>query len=118
MLSNAMSSLGRSLILADADIYARFAMLFLVGVAGIVTFYWSLIATVQILARDAGTGLDDNNTPVALSLAVLLGVGLAPIIRFVVSDLPDLARDTVRENGHYLLMGVVLAVSCVVLLLA
>jgi hypothetical protein len=45
-------------------------------------------------------------------------VGLAPIIRFVVSDLPDLARDTVRENGHYLLMGVVLAVSCVVLLLA
>jgi hypothetical protein len=118
MLSKAVGSLGRSLMLADVDIYARFAMLFAVGVAGIVAFYGSLMATVQILASEAGAGLDDNGTPMAVGLAVVLGVGVTPILRFVVSDFPDLVRETLRENGHYLLMGVVLAVSCLVLLLA
>ncbi len=118
MLTKAFGSLGRSLMLADADIYARFAILFAVGVAGIVAFYWSLIATVQILAAEAGAGLEDESTPMAIGLAVLLAAGLGPILRFLVSDLPDLARETVREYSHYLLMGAVLAISCLVLLLA
>lgn len=118
MLTKAFGSLGRSLMLADADIYARFAILFAVGVAGIVAFYWSLIATVQILAAEATGSLDDSSTPVAIGLAVLLAAGLGPILRFLVADLPDLVRETFRENSHYLVMGPVLAISCLVLLLA
>lgn len=118
MLSKAARSLGRSLMLGEADIYARFAILFAIGVAGIVVFYWSLIATVQILAREAGSGLVDDKTPAAVALAVMLGAGLAPILRFVVSDLPDLAREALRDNSDYLILGAILAISSFVLLLA
>jgi hypothetical protein len=118
MLLKAASSIGRTLMLGEADIYARFAILFAIGVAGIIAFYWSLVATVQILAREAGSGLDDGGTPAAFGLAVLVAVGLAPILRFVVSDVPDLIRQNIRDKSHYLLMGGVLAISCGVLLLA
>jgi hypothetical protein len=118
MLLKAVRSLGLGHMFGEADIYARFALLFAIGVAGIVAFYWSLIATVQILVREAGSGLNDDRTPVAVALAVLLGTGLAPILRFLVSDLPDLLRQTLRDNGDYLLLGVILVISSFVLLLA
>ena len=118
MLTKAMGSFGRSLMEADADIYARFAILFAIGVAGIVAFYGSLLATVQILATEASGGPGDSGTPTAIGLAVLLALGLGPILRFLISDVPDLARKTLRENGHYLAMGALLVISCLVLLLA
>ncbi|MEZ5924563.1 MAG: hypothetical protein R3D57_09280 [Hyphomicrobiaceae bacterium] len=118
MLSKAARSIGQTLMLGEADIYARFAVLFAIGVAGIVVFYWSLIATIQILAQEAGSGLDDGSSAAAFGLGVLLWAGLAPILRFLVTDLPELARQVIKEKSHYLLMGLALAVSSLVLLLA
>ena len=54
MIAKAASALGRSIVLGEIDIYARFAVLFAVAVASVIAFYMSVILTIGILAEEAG----------------------------------------------------------------
>lgn len=116
MISKAASALGRSLMLGEVDIYARFAILFAVAVGGLIAFYLSLIATIGLLAEEAGAVENDQQWSAYVALAVVGIGGLLPILRFMVADLPDLARQALEDNLHRLLMGVALVLSCIVLL--
>lgn len=116
MISKAASALGRSLMLGELDIYARFAILFAVAVASLVAFYMSVIVTIGLLAEEAGAVDGNQHWPTYVALAVIGIGGLLPILRFMVADLPDLARQTFEDNLNRLLMGLALVVSCIVLL--
>lgn len=116
MIAKAANALGRSLMLGEIDIYARFAVLFAIAVASVIAFYTSVILTIGILAEEAGAVGVQARWPSFVALAIVGVGGLFPILRFVVADLPDLARQMLEQNLHRLLMGLALAVSCVVLL--
>lgn len=116
MIAKAANALGRSLMLGEIDIYARFAVLFAVAVASVIAFYMSVILTIGILAEEAGAVGTHAEWPSYVGLAIVGLGGLMPILRFLVAELPDLARQMFEENLHRLLMGLALAVSCVVLL--
>lgn len=116
MIIKAASALGRSLMLGEIDIYARFAVLFAVAVASVVAFYMSVIVTVGILAEEAGAVGAHSEWPSYAALAIVGMGGLLPILRFMVADLPELARQMLEQNLHRILMGLALAVSCIVLL--
>jgi hypothetical protein len=116
MISKAATALGRTLMQGEIDIYARFAILFAVAVASVVAFYMSIIATIGLLAEEAGAVGTGQQWPSYLALAIVGIGGLLPILRFIVSDLPDLGRRIFEQNLDRLVMGVALAISCIILL--
>ena len=71
MIIKAASALGRSLMLGEIDIYARFAVLFAVAVASVVAFYMSVIVTVGILAEEAGAVGAHSEWPSYAALAIV-----------------------------------------------
>lgn len=95
-----------------------YAGLLLLGIAAAIVFYGSVLTAAQIVAADSGSSLEDRTR---INMALCLGflvAGALPLVRFSVTELPQLVLERVQVSGRSVLLGGVLVVSIAVLLLA
>jgi hypothetical protein len=75
---------------------AGYSILLAVGVAGIFLLYWSLMTSAQVLAL-ASAGTPEEAAGLGIwTIAAVLFLGSAPILRFLIAELPDRLAESLR----------------------
>mgnify|MGYP001160698684 CR=1 FL=1 len=99
-------------------VFARYALLLFIALAGSFVFYLSLVVTMQILALEAGHDSAAMRSVMAWTTGAVFLLASLPLIHFSVAELPALARTYVMEHLPRGILFVLLALVGGFLMLA
>lgn len=93
------------------------ALMLLLGLGAVATFYASVLTAANVVAADNGLGREQLGRITIWVCALFLAQGLVPIFRFGTRELPHLVAGHLKANARDMVLFVVLLIAGAMLFL-